>query len=201
VKILPKSIYVVWMTDNFVYDGKVKSPTADSPLAKIKVSGGGINAGSYIATAASLDPNYEIINSTYNYEISKAANRWITEPQIEDFYESKTPNPIAAPYFGRVEFGYYSDPSATVNVSPTKPGEYFMVATVPESENYLPLTYAPISFTCIEVVPTGMRIELIGNEIRLNNAELQCKLCGTAIKKECTMQICKECIRKVKSIQ
>ena len=48
---------------------------------------------------------------------------------------------------------------------------------------------------------SDVRIELIGNEIRLNNAELQCKLCGTAIKKECTMQICKECIRKVKSIQ
>lgn len=171
VKILPKSIYVVWMTDNFVYDGKVKSPTADSPLAKIKVSGGGINAGSYIATAISLDPNYEIINSTYNYEIAKAANYWIAEPQIEDFYESKTPNPIATPYFGRVEFGYYSDPSATVNASPTEPGEYFMVATVPESDNYLPLTYAPISFTCIEVVPTGMRIELIGNPIAFTPAE------------------------------
>lgn len=171
VKIIPKGIYVVWAADSFVYDGGIKSPTADSPLAEIKVSGGNINAGSYTATAASLDPNYRIINSTFPYEIAKAANRWLDEPRIEDFYESGTPDPIATPYYGRVEFNYYTDYTATEKASPTKPGEYYMVATVPESENYLSLSYTPIPFTCIEVVPTGMRVEVTGELVAFTPAD------------------------------
>ncbi len=171
VKIIPKGIYVMWTADNFVYDGNVKFPTADSPVTKINVSGGGINAGGYTATAYSLDPNYRVINSAFAYEIAKAANRWIEDPGIADFYESGNPNPIATPYYGQVEFNYYTDSSATEKASPTKPGEYYMVATVPESENYLPLSYSPIPFTCIEVVPVGMRIELMGTPIAFTPAD------------------------------
>ena len=171
VKINPKGIYVVWGTDSFVYDGNIKSPTADSPLTEIKIRGGNINAGSYTATATSLDPNYRVINSAFAYEIAKAANRWLEEPRIEDFYESGVANPIATPYYGRVEFNYYTDPSATEKASPIKPGDYYMVATVPESENYLPLSCSPIPFTCIEVVPTGMRVELIDSLVAFAPAD------------------------------
>ncbi len=171
VKIIPKGINVTWATDNFVYDGNVKSPTASSPFVEIKVSGGNINAGGYTATAESLDPNYAVINSAFPYEIAKAENFWIVEPSINDFYESGSPSPTATPYYGIAEYKYYSDPSFKNEISPTTPGQYYMMATVPESENYLPLSASPISFTCIEVVPLGMRAEVNEELTAFSSAE------------------------------
>ena len=162
VKINPTGIYVVWSADDFVYDGKVKSPAAESPLAEIKVIGGKTNAGSYVASAVSNDPNYTVVNSSYAYEIKKAENRWISDPTITDYYESGAPTPSATPYFGKVEFYYYSDPSLTEIVNPNSHGEYYMVAAVPESENYLPLSYQPVRFNCIRVVPIDMVAEING---------------------------------------
>lgn len=162
VKINPAGIYVVWSADDFVYDGKVKSPAAESPLAEIKVIGGKTNAGSYVASAVSNDPNYTVVNSSYAYEIKKAENRWISDPTITDYYESGAPTPSATPYFGKVEFYYYSDPSLTEIVNPNSYGEYYMVAAVPESENYLPLSYQPVRFNCIRVVPIDMVAEING---------------------------------------
>ena len=161
VKIVPKGISVTWVNDSFVYDGKIKSPTAASPLTEIKVSGGGVNAGSYTATAESLDPNYTVVNSVFPYEIAKAENFWTVEPSISNFFESGSPSPSATPHFGKAEFNYYTDASATINVTVAEPGKYFMVATVPESENYLSLSSDPISFTCIEVVAIGIRVEMM----------------------------------------
>ena len=162
VKIIPKGIYVTWTSDSFTYDGNVKSPAAESPIAPIKVSEGKINAGSYIAIAESADSNYEVVNATYGYEIKKAENYWIYAPSITDFYDSRSPAPYAAPYYGKAEFIYYSDESLTAEITSFSPGEYFMVATVPESENYLQLSSVPISVQCIAVVPLELHAEING---------------------------------------
>ena len=169
VKIYPKGIYVVWTADDFIYDGKAKLPSAESPFSKIRVSGSNVNAGVYLAYAESADQNYSVINSSFEYEIKKAENRWVSYPSISDFYESREPAPSATPYFGKAEFKYYSDASASEIVSVDTYGEYYMIATVPESENYLALSSSPIKFTCIEVIPIGITIEKSGVPIAFSD--------------------------------
>ena len=160
VKILPKGIYVIWTSSDFTYDANPKCPTAQSLESQITVSGSAVNAGSYIATAASKDPNYRIVNSTYNYEIKKAENYWVSPPTIEDFFESRSPSPNATSHYGYPEYRYYKDQSLTHEITPTSPGEYYMVATVAESQNYLPLISDPIRVVCIEVMPIGISVEI-----------------------------------------
>ena len=171
VKIKPQGIYVVWTGEEFIYDGNIKSPSAESPLAQIKVAGGKTNAGSYVASAVSSDPNYTVINSSYTYEIKKAENRWISNPTVSDYYESGSPTPSATPYFGKAEFYYYRDLSLGEAISPDSHGEYYMVATVPESENYLPLSSHPIKFRCIEVLPVDMIAEIKGELVAFSKID------------------------------
>ena len=160
VKILPKGIYVIWVADTFVYNGKLQAPKAESAQSQINVSGGGINAGSYVVKAEAQDANYTVINSTHSYEIKKAENFWLSPPSAEDFFESKAPSPSATAYFGTAEYRYYSDAALTNEISTFTPGICYIVASVPESENYLALTSAPLAVNCIEVVPVGIRAEM-----------------------------------------
>ena len=176
VKIIPKGIYVAWSDVNFVYDGNIKLPLANAQESEIKVRGGNVNAGSYIATAESLNPNYTVLNSTIQYVIEKAENYWIVEPDIDDFYESGSPHPSASPYFGIAEFRYYSDDTAKTEVFIDAPGQYFMSAIVPESENYRALIFAPISFNCIEVVANGIRTEITEDLIAFSSADKSLKV-------------------------
>ena len=43
-------------------------------------------------------------------------------------------------------------------------------------------------------------MEIDDDEIRLKCAESSCRICGAVIKEKCTLQICAECIRKIKNI-
>ena len=171
VKIIPKGIYVVWSHDSFTYDGNIKTPIAECHIAPLTVSGGKIDAGSYVASAESEDSNYVVINSTYDYKIEKATNYWISYPSIIDFYESGSPSPSAISLYGNAEFRYYQDDTLSTPVTDIYPGEYFMVAIVQEGDNYLPLTSSPIRFNCIEVVPTEMYAEISGELIAFSGVE------------------------------
>ena len=175
VKIIPKGIYVAWSDVSFVYDGNVKLPLASAPEAEIRVRGGKVNAGSYTATAESLNSNYTVFNSTIQYVIEKADNYWIAEPDIDDFYESGSPRPSASPYFGIAEFRYYRDDTLNTEVDLDAPGQYFMSAIVPESENYHALISAPISFNLIEVVANGIRAEITGDLFAFSSADKSLK--------------------------
>lgn len=165
VKIMPKEIYVLWTSDSFTYNGKLQIPEAESPYAQINVTGGSINAGAYTATAESVDPNYKVENNTYTYEIKKAENYWLDAPSIEAFYESKSPSPTATAYHGAPTFRYYLDESLTTEVFSFTHGTYYMVATVPESQNYLPLVSAPIAVEVLEVFPIDIRVEITSDLI------------------------------------
>lgn len=171
VRIIPKGIYVLWTSDSFTYNGKLQIPDAESAYAKINVTGGSINAGIYTATAESDDPNYKIENSTHTYEIKKAENYWLSAPSIEAFYESKIPSPTATAYNGATIFRYYSDESLTEEVSTFTHGIYYMVATVLESQNYLPLISAPIEVEVIEVLPIDIRVEITSDLVAMETLE------------------------------
>ncbi len=160
VRVIPKSICVLWSNNDFTYDGNPHAPAAISSVAEISVTGEGINAGKYIATASSANPNYSVSNATVEYEIVKAANFWIEYPSVSDFYESLTPNPSARAYSGEPIFKYYTDSNLTSEAQTLSHGKYYMVASVPESENYLPLTGEPIEVTSIEVIAVGIDAEI-----------------------------------------
>lgn len=171
VKILPKGIYVLWIDDNFVYDGSFHAPTAVCDEAEITVTGYGKNAGEYIATAKSNNPNFRVINSNCNYKIEKAKNYWLEHPTISDFYESQSPNPEAKPYFGLVIFSYYRDEALNNESLPNTSGIYYLVASVPESENFKELVSVPVPFTCMEVKPIGIRCEINGVPVAFSTLE------------------------------
>lgn len=143
VRVIPKSIYVLWTNDTFTYDGSPHAPSASSEITSVTVDGAMVGAGKYTATASSLDPNYSIANSTCEYEIAKAENRWITYPTIDDFYESRSPNPSASAYYGNVEFRYYTDITLSTEIK-YSPSDRLVYSHTSES-SYSPSIILPYS--------------------------------------------------------
>ncbi len=171
VTVVPKGIYVIWTSDTFVYDGTAHAPKAESPLANILVKGGKSNAGIYTAEATSDDPNYTVINATHTYEIKKAENSWLSPLSIADFFESRDPVPSARSYYGTPQFAFYEDLSLTTPIDDFAPGTYYVVATVPESDNFLLLTSLPVAVTCKEVVTVGIRTKIKGELVAFSGID------------------------------
>lgn len=161
VRVLPKSVAVIWEIDRYTFNGREQLPSARSLECEIEVSGAAVNAGKYTATARALSPDYRVTNPEADFEIFKAENRWIELPKIGDFYSSKSPAPTASAYFGEPIFGYYADEACSLSAPlPLSAGSYYMRASVPESENYLSLEYAPVAFSVLEVVLIDLRVSL-----------------------------------------
>lgn len=171
VRITPKGIYVIWTADSFIYDGNEHIPGAECVETDLIITGYGIEHGTYVATAEAKNTNYTVLNSTHPYEIKKTTNYWITPPTISDFYESRSPSPRGTPYFGKVIYKYYSDETLSVEVDPSCPGEYYMLAIVPESKNYLELVSNPIAVICMEVMPIGITAEISGQLVAFSTLE------------------------------
>lgn len=145
VRVIPKSVYVLWTNDNFTYDGSPHAPTASSEITSVRVDGAMTCAGKYTATATSLDSNYSIANPTFEYEIAKAQNRWTSYPTIEDFYESHSPSPSASAYYGNVEFRYYTDSTLSNEI------KYFPIS----ASAYSTSTMLSYPSNCISAYPSN----------------------------------------------
>lgn len=164
VRITPKSITVLWSDYELTYCGTPLVPNAETPLCSVTVSGESVDAGSYVATAVSDNPDYHITNSEFQFTIKKAENGWVLEPTVESIYESGTLSPSAKPIFGEPVFDFYTDADClTPCEHPTESGLYYAKATVPESKNYVALTSSPIRFEIIKVVPVGISVELLND--------------------------------------
>ncbi len=162
VKITPMPISVSWSYGGAVYDGLPHIPEAYSPYTKITVSGAMIDAGLYTAIASSSSANYSITNSEYSYEITKAQNSWREPPSIQNIFASGSPAPKAIPNAGSPVFTYYSDPECTQRVSaPLAAGVYYMLCTVPEGKNHLPLSHQPVRFDVMAVIPISLAVTMI----------------------------------------
>ena len=48
-------------------------------------------------------------------------------------------------------------------------------------------------------IGSEVAFDIDGSTIKLKNAECKCRLCDSPIKKECTLGICRECIRRIKN--
>ncbi len=161
VTITPMPIEVEWKDLAFTYDGSAHIPSAKTEICKVKVTGEGINAGKYTAKAYTDNTDYRIINSEIAFEIAKAENRFTTAFSVSDVFFGDSPKVYAEAFFGDAEYLYYKDPELTRAISlPLSIGEYYAVATVTESQNYLALISAPLAFSVLEILPVELKIEI-----------------------------------------
>ncbi len=161
VKINPKPVNVFWENLNFIYDGVSHIPTATVSECNITVTGGATDAGTYTAKAESTDSDYMINNSEVVFIIARAANFWKMTPTVGVQFEGRLPAPHAEAHCGEAQYAYYADAALAEPISaPSKAGKYYVVAYVPESRNYNYLSYAPIEFSIIEVVPISISVDI-----------------------------------------
>ena len=137
-----------------------------------------INETGYIAKAITLggtnSNNYYITNPTFNWSIGKAANSFVVDPYIPNwYYGDRTPTPIAEAMFGNVTFEY--EPVTTGIASlfttrtsqvPTEAGEYRLIAKVAGNDSYDDLIDNDYKFTIYpaEVILTAVNTEGIYGE-------------------------------------
>lgn len=170
VKINPKPINVIWSELNFVYDGKTHIPRASAVECEIKITGEASDSGQYTAKARTDNLDFCINNSEVVYVISKATNFWQITPSVGTQFEGRFPAPHAEAYSGEPVYSYYKDKALSIPISaPTSCGTYYVVASVPESRNYHYLSYTPIEFSIIKIVPVDLNVDIaISNLVAKN---------------------------------
>ncbi len=167
VTVLPRKIEVVWSNLAFIYDGFVKLPSAYSDECEIVVSGGGADAGSYLARVTAPSKNFSIINPSATFVIAKRSNSFTEQPSIVGGFVGDRLQPYGKAQHGEVVFSYYKDISLTEKASlPLAAGEYYMVAEVGEDRNYKSLASTPIRFTVTPVLPTVLSVTLKVSTLR-----------------------------------
>jgi len=159
VTVQPKGIEVVWSNLSFTYSGNECVPLAVSSLCEISVSGGAIATGEYTATAKSLDKNYFIINNKTSFIIGRVDNEWIETPSIESFFEGQQPSPKGKSKYGQINYCFENEKGESVSL-PLTYGEYYMVCSVPQGDNYNSLSFEKVKFNVLEVVPISLEAEL-----------------------------------------
>lgn len=164
VEIEPVGIYVSWENEVFVYNTYTSCPSAYSSLTAIEVLGGAKNAGNYVATALSVDSNYYVLNSTFNFSIEKAENYWLSRLDIKDAFEGYDLVPTAKALAGITEFRYTDKDGNLLEKVPSVPGEYYVFAVSAGNENYKEIKSERILFEIIALVPTDVEIELFKKE-------------------------------------
>ena len=178
VTVLPKQIEVIWSGGDVVYDGRVKTPYAHSAECEIRVTGGGVNAGRYIATATPLSKNYTVINPTLIFNILKMKNSFTEQPSIVGGYEGDAPKPIGGVKYGQIAFSYYTDITLSSEAPlPLSYGSYYMVARADEGENYEGIVSSPIPFTVKQILPISIEARLKSTSLvafsRLTDADIE----------------------------
>lgn len=138
-----------------VYDGNaVASPVINVPngvKASLKwyqksgedwteISAAPTNAGKYSVMAyAEESDDYEAgYSERVEFTISKAQNKWIVNPVINNWTSDQTPSkPAGKAKFGTVSFSYSDKQDGTyTETQPTSSGSWYMKATVAGNDNY-----------------------------------------------------------------
>ena len=166
VEITPRDISVTWKNLEFCYTGAPLSPFATANECEIAIFGAATDAGEYIATATSLNPDYRVINATCTFVISRAPNFWLTDLTVSDVFFGRTPLPTAVPLAGEVSYTYFTDPECTKPVDgiPSSVGVYYAVAHSPGDKNHDPITSTPTRFEIIAITPLALEITLDNDE-------------------------------------
>ena len=160
VEVMPLGIYASWQTSVYTYNMSEQAPTASANDVKVRVVGGGKNAGKYTVTAISLDSDYYVINDKFEYEILRAQNHFTKSLTVEDVFEGKEPLPEAEALGGKVRFLYYTEQGELLSEYPKLHGRYYVVAECDGGENYLPIKSEPVFFNLIKIVPVSLFAKL-----------------------------------------
>lgn len=164
VSITPLGINVVWSSDKLYYTGEKQSPTATAEECTLRVNGGALTVGKYVATAESRNSDYYVINDRCEYEILKAQNSWRVSPAASTCYEGREIKLVGESRFGEVKYSFFADPNGTEKISsPTVPGKYYARLTVEESMNYFGLTSNLIPFEIVKIAPVSF-VATIGRD-------------------------------------
>ena len=163
-EIEPLGIYVNWENPSFVYNTYYHAPKAYSSLSGVEVVGGAKNAGSYVATAISLDANYYIINETFNYTIQKAENFWLAGISVNNVFEGWELSPSAKALAGETEFCYMDKEGNILENVPSAPGEYYVFAYSLGNENYKEINSEKLLFEIIALRAVDIDVLLFKNE-------------------------------------
>lgn len=161
VEILPLGISAVWQHTEFTYNGNSHAPTATAYECQLSVVGAATDAGTYTATAVSLNTDYYVVNSTAEFVVNKAENRWIIPLRAENVYEGKNPVPICQAMAGDIIFTYYTDSDISREIDmPTVPGKYYVRAYCNGGGNYEPIYSDVVSFEIIKVLPIKLHVSM-----------------------------------------
>lgn len=166
VEIMPLGISAVWNYFEFSYDTSAHAPTAIAEECGVSVVGAATNAGSYTATAVSLDSDYYIINPRMDFVIHKAENLWTKEPGVSDIFEGSDPKVFAECLGGEVYFVYYSSDGKTEISTPDKPGSYYVSAVSDGNINYKPIKSDKLAFSVIKIAPVSMSVIMNKTDFR-----------------------------------
>ena len=146
--IKPRYISVVWSGANFVYNGEAQQPEAHYVNANgttvnlnVAVDGSPVTVGEYTATAtaARVNANYVLANTTYKYNIIKATAEieWSDGAFAFDG-EGKTPTATVTGIGGEdlsasVSLAYYKD-GKLLDGAPVNVGNYVVKATLAHND-------------------------------------------------------------------
>lgn len=164
VEITPFGIAVIWGSAEFVYNMHSQAPIASASECEIRVLGAVSGAGSYIATAITVDSNYYVINATKEFTIAKAENLWTSRLEIENIFEGNKPSPRAECIAGNVEYRYTDKDGNELSEPPTESGEYYVYAIALGNENYNEKNSEKLRFEIIKIIPIGIDAHLIRKE-------------------------------------
>ncbi len=178
VKILPKGVIAVWENLVFTYNGQDHIPNALCEECPVTVTGSAKNAGEYVALASSSDLNYRIINPQMAFVIEKAPNHWISEPQISDYYEGGLPAPLGESLYGEAVYFYFSDSELKNPISATEAGTYYMMAYVPEGQNYLGISCKVLTFNVVKISPIRLVVNILSENLTAMNEITSDDICA-----------------------
>ena len=166
VSITPLGINVVWQGAELNYSGQKQTPIATAKECDIKVSGGALTVGKYLAKAESRNKDYYVINDSFEFVIKKAENYWVSPPDKTTCYEGKTIVFTAQSKFGTPTYQFYADSAAKNKIdTPTSPGVYYAILKVGETMNYSELISSIIRVEILEIKPVAFIAELKSKDL------------------------------------
>ncbi len=181
VKINPKGISVIWGEGEIFYSGEYNHPAVGAEECDVKVEGGGVNVGSYQATAVPQSSDYYILNDKMDFVIKKAQNSWKNLPESPVCYEGKEISLGAEAMFGAVNYIFYSDAEGENRISsPTACGVYYARLFVSETDNYTALQSGIIPFEIVKIVPVTIDVKIDLSKLKafavLGNSDFICAI-------------------------
>ncbi len=173
---ITKAVVEIPKIPTVYYNGGLQRPQLFSTSVYTVNSAYYEQAGVYPMEIKLNDPeNYEFSGSELDslildFEILKAENRWTEQPFVFDVYEGFSLRVGGAPRFGEVRFKYSSTENGEYREDiPVRPGSYYMIAEVAETDNYYSLISAPVSFSVIKEVPTALGVSIPADRLFYNS--------------------------------